>query len=104
MIPCSSSPLTCISEEGCTDICHLFCGRMWWKGGLVTGTCSRASQHAPLAAGAPPQSTALTCWAMALMRQYSASALGEEDGAATRTWQPSPLKLSVPLWKQPSKS
>ena len=46
----------------------------------------------------------LTCWAMARMRQYSASALGEEEGAATLTWQPSPLKLSVPLWKQPSRS
>lgn len=46
----------------------------------------------------------LTCWAMARMRQYSASALGEEEGAATRTWQPSPLKLSVPLWKHPSRS
>ncbi|KAL0623654.1 Histone demethylase UTY [Plecturocebus cupreus] len=53
----------------------------------------------PLRSKAP----ALTCWAMARMRQYSASALGEEEGAATRTWQPSPLKLSVPLWKQPSR-
>lgn len=50
------------------------------------------------------QNPILTCWAMARMRQYSASALGEEDGAATLTWQPSPLKLSVPLWKQPSRS
>lgn len=41
---------------------------------------------------------------MARMRQYSASALGDEEGAATLTWQPSPLKLSVPLWKQPSRS
>lgn len=36
---------------------------------------------------------------MALILQYSASALGEREGAATFTSQASPLKLSEPLWK-----
>lgn len=41
----------------------------------------------------------LTCWAMALILQYSASADGEWDGAATFTSQASPLELSALLWK-----
>lgn len=39
----------------------------------------------------------LTCWAMALMRQYSASAAGDWLGAATFTSHASPVKLSEPL-------
>lgn len=44
-----------------------------------------------------------TCWAMARILQYSASAEAECDGAATFTSHASPVKLSEPLWKQASR-
>lgn len=44
-----------------------------------------------------------TCCAMALILQYSASAAGEWDGAATFTSQASPEKLSELLWKHASR-